>query len=212
MPTSSLRAITERLRTIEDQIATQNKNIGSVPASSNTTHTETHVGGSTYGFDADITHHTHTSNSGLNGNIAANDDLGEMHDPVSTVSIAIKDLDHMLSKAGSKLHAARTSGSASPNSPFSGQGIGSDKGSSPRTAGSVFSAAGGSGSKDQRDKKPSYEPDVPDAISRGFVTVEEAQQLFDFYFQRCAQWTPPLESHNDRNMYHVRRRSTFLFH
>jgi hypothetical protein len=206
---NSLRAITERLRTIEDQIATHNKNISSMPASNNASHTDSRIGGNAYGFDADI---SHAANSGLDGNIAGNDDLGEMHDPVSTVSIAIRDLDQMLSKAGSKLHAARTSGSASPNSPFSGQGIGSDKGSSPKTAGSVFSAAGGSGGKEQRDKKPSYEPDVPDAISRGFVTVEEAQQLFDFYFQRCAQWTPPLESHNDRNMYHVRRRSTFLFH
>lgn len=32
------------------------------------------------------------------------------------------------------------------------------------------------------------------------------------YFTRCVHWTPPLELHNDRNMHHVRRRSTFLFH
>lgn len=212
-PSLSLRAITERLRTIEDQIATQNKSLGSMSISNVTTHNENLVGGNANGFDADMTRHTRGANSGLDSSITTEVGSNEMHDPVSTVSIAIKDLDQMLSNAGSKVHASKTSGSASPNSLFSGHGIGSDKGSSPKTAGSVFSAAGAPGSKDNRDKKqPAYEPDVPDAISRGFVTVEEAQQLFDFFFQRCAQWTPPLEPLNDRNMYHVRRRSTFLFH
>lgn len=37
-------------------------------------------------------------------------------------------------------------------------------------------------------------------------------RALDSYFQRCVYWTPPLELHNDRNMHHVRRRSTFLFH
>lgn len=31
----------------------------------------------------------------------------------------------------------------------------------------------------KNEVQQSYEPDVPDAVSRGFVTVEEAQQLFD---------------------------------
>lgn len=180
--------------------------------SNNSTYTENNISGNAYGFDADMKRHTHASTSGLDGSTAIEVNPGEMHDPVSTVSKAIKDLDQMLSHAGSKVHAAKTSASASPNSLFSGHGIGSDKGSSPKTTGSGFSTSGTQGNRDQRDKKPTYEPDVPDAISRGFVTVDEAQQLFDFFFQRCAQWTPPLEAHNDRNMYHVRRRSTFLFH
>lgn len=180
--------------------------------SNNSSHIEGNNNGpNAYGFDADMKPHTLGIATALDGNnLEVNP--GEMHDPVSTVSNAIKDLDQMLSHAGSKAHVAKTSGSVSPNSQFSGHGMGSDKGSSPKTSGSVFSTSGAQGSRDQRDKKANYEPDVPDAISRGFVTVEEAQQLFDFYFQRCAQWTPPLEAHNDRNMYHVRRRSTFLFH
>lgn len=180
--------------------------------SSNSTHTENHVSGNAYGFDGDVKRHAHAPGGGLDANISVESNPGDMRDPVSTVSSAIKDLDQMLSNVGSKAHAAKTSGSASPASLFSGHGMGSDRGSSPRTSGSVFSTSGPAGGRDQKDGKPAYEPDVPDAISRGFVTVEEAQQLFDFYFQRCAHWTPPLEFHNDRNMYHVRRRSTFLFH
>jgi hypothetical protein len=48
-----------------------------------------------------------------------------------------------------------------PASPFSTTGSDSP---SPRANGSIAA---------------NYEPDVPDAVSRGFVTVEEAQQLFD---------------------------------
>jgi hypothetical protein len=135
----------------------------------------------------------------------------EPSDPVSTVSSAIKDLDQLLSAAGGKPRGSKTaSGSASPQSLFSSNPTGSDKGLSPAGA-NPYNGGVPQSVRGDNDKRP-YEPDVPDAISRGFVTVEEAQQLFDFYFQRCAQWTPPLEFHNDRNMYHVRRRSTFLFH
>lgn len=43
------------------------------------------------------------------------------------------------------------------------------------------------------------------------LTVGQHALLYS-YFARCAQWTPSLDAHQDRNMYHVRRRSTFLFH
>lgn len=208
----SLRAITERLRTIEDQIAVQNKSLGNLSISGPSNLTENHISGNAYGFDGDMKAPGPGSSTGFENGMPVEGSASEMNDPVSTVSNAIKDLDQMLTNAGSRSHLGKTSGSGSPNSLFSGHGATSEKGSSPKTSTSIFSASGAPGSRDQKDKKPAYEPDVPDAISRGFVTVEEAQQLFDFYFQRCAQWTPPLEFHNDRNMYHVRRRSTFLFH
>ncbi|KAK9895869.1 hypothetical protein P389DRAFT_71166 [Cystobasidium minutum MCA 4210] len=208
----SLRAITERLRTIEDQIAAQNKSLGNMTISGPSTSGDAHLAGNAFGFDADMKPNRGTP-MGNDGNASMDGNQGDLHhDPVSTVSSAIKDLDQMLSNVGSKVHMAKTSASSSPNSLLSGHAAGSERGSSPRASGSMFGPSGASGSQDAKDKKILYEPDVPDAISRGFVTVEEAQQLFDFYFSRCAQWTPPLDPHNDRNMYHVRRRSTFLFH
>ena len=39
-----------------------------------------------------------------------------------------------------------------------------------------------------------------------------ADAVCDSYFRRCVHWTPPLDAKSDRNMHHVRRRSTFLFH
>lgn len=201
---SSLRAITERLRTIEDQIAVQNKNFENVSISGPSTERPQ---GQSFGFDGDVKRYSPTGIKGdPHGENLVNDATA---DPVSTVSCAIRDLDQMLSNASRKGRGSSTIGS--PSSPFgSSIAAGSEKGSSPQAT--LASQAGSQASKDGRDKKSTYEPDVPDAISRGFVTVEEAQQLFDFYFQRCAQWTPPLDYHNDRNMYHVRRRSTFLFH
>ena len=73
----------------------------------------------------------------------------EAADPVSMVTSAIRGL----------------SGTIVGESPFS-SGTGSSEESSPH-AGLDSSYA------------QSFEPDVPDAISRGFVSIEEAQQLFD---------------------------------
>lgn len=52
-------------------------------------------------------------------------------------------------------------------------------------AASPFSSNGTEGSSPQQVSRENsyYEPDVPDAVSRGFVTVDEAQQLFDLYVQ-----------------------------
>ena len=56
------------------------------------------------------------------------------------------------------------------------------------SAPSPFSPHNGSNedasSPPSREVNTMSEPDVPDAISRGFVTVEEAQQLFDLWVDR----------------------------
>ena len=50
-------------------------------------------------------------------------------------------------------------------------------------AGSPFSSGGHSDGSSPTNaagaNSANFEPDVPDAVSRGFVSVEEAQQLFD---------------------------------
>lgn len=121
---TSLRVITEKLRSIEEQLAAQNRAgpamvYGPVAAA---------------GFDHDVKIPTHESTT------------GEYGDPISMVTHAIKGLDNLMNHSGS---------------PFSNH---SSSDSSPHA---------------QITNPASYEPDVPDAVSRGFVTVEEAQQLFD---------------------------------
>lgn len=74
---------------------------------------------------------------------------GEIGDPISMVTNAIQGLDTIM---------------AQTNSPFS---HGSDV-SSPQNQ-----------TVNGNNSNAPFEPDVPDAVSRGFVTVEEAQQLFD---------------------------------
>lgn len=117
--------ITERLRGIEEQLAaTRLSSPSQIP----------HVSHSAVGFDHDV-------------KIPVNDSTpGDLRDPISAVTNAIKGLDNMM---------------GNPASPFSTTGSDSP---SPRANGSIAA---------------NYEPDVPDAVSRGFVTVEEAQQLFD---------------------------------
>lgn len=76
----------------------------------------------------------------------------ELRDPVTTVTSAIKGLDQIVAASSPYSNASDI------NSP-------------------KFNSGTASGSTGGRDG--SLEPDVPDAISRGFLTVEEAQQLFD---------------------------------
>ena len=147
----SLRVITERLRTIEESLAHQQRagsagpyastsgqnGYGSYPSSATS---------QSYGFDGDV------KRALYDGPALTSVSGGEVADPITTVTSAIKGLDQAMAAA----------------SPFAG-GSQADTpdGSSPQQH------VNGNGAS------ANFEPDVPDAVSRGFVTVEEAQQLFD---------------------------------
>lgn len=154
MPSGSLRVITERLRTIEESLALQQRagsagpqastsgqnGYGSYPSSATS---------QSYGFDGDVKRPLY------DGPALTSVGGGEVADPITTVTSAIKGLDQAMAAA----------------SPFAGGSqAGTPDGSSPQqhVNGNGANAVGAN-----------FEPDVPDAVSRGFVTVEEAQQLFD---------------------------------
>lgn len=146
-----LRVITERLRGIEETLA--NQRLGSPGPSSS----------SSFGNNG-----AHYPSSGSHS-VGFDADVkmphhessvpqsagGDVSDPVATVTSAIRGLDQIMAAA----------------SPFSGPAGPSDQGSSPN---GTNGTAGGANAAN-------FEPDVPDAVSRGFVSVEEAQQLFDLY-------------------------------
>lgn len=52
----------------------------------------------------------------------------------------------------------------------------------------------------------------PDVISRGFLTINECQQLFDFFFAAIHPWVMMLSLREDRDAANVRSKSSLLFH